>query len=59
MHEGLLREQNHILVVYDDNAILCLLEGFLGENGFTYRLASDGFQAMSLMEKGPSTINYC
>lgn len=56
MYDGLLQEQNHILVADDDNAILRLLEDFLGEIGLSYRLASDGLQAMSLMEKWPSTI---
>jgi diguanylate cyclase (GGDEF)-like protein len=56
LHRELSREQNHILVADDDKAILRLLEDFLGEIGLPHRLASDGLQAMSLMEDGPATI---
>lgn len=51
-----LQERNYILVADDDGAILRLLKDFLRELAFPHRLASDGLQALSLMEDEPANI---
>ncbi len=54
--ETLPQETQRILVVDDDPAIVKLLEEFMGRIGHQHRSASNGLDAMSLLEKDLSTI---
>jgi two-component system cell cycle response regulator len=54
--EDLYQETQRLLVVDDDSAIVKLLGEFFDRLGYQYRTASDGLEALLLLEQAASTI---
>ncbi|MGB9712599.1 MAG: GGDEF domain-containing response regulator [Dissulfurimicrobium hydrothermale] len=56
MSDELLQEEDRLLIVDDDEAILRLLRDFLSEIGLPCSLARDGLQAIVSMERVPAAV---
>jgi DNA-binding response OmpR family regulator len=56
MMSGAIQEKKHILVVDDDSGICASLSAFLSRSGFKASTASDGEQALRMLDKNPPDL---